>query len=61
MNQGASHLWPPSLPAKKLKRTREHDQNDYPIPVVSYYHPEQAGLWEPNLPIQATEAWMGAR
>jgi 1H-pyrrole-2-carbonyl-[peptidyl-carrier protein] brominase len=46
---------------KMLKRTREYDQNDYSVPIGSRYHPERAGLWEPNSPIETTEKWMGAR
>ncbi len=46
---------------KMLKRTREYDQNDYSVPIGSRYHPERAGLWEPNSPIETTETWMGAR
>ncbi len=46
---------------KMLKRTREYDQNDYSVPIGSRYHPERAGLWEPNSPVETTETWMGAR
>ena len=44
-----------------LKRTRDYHQDDYSIPIGSRYHSERAALWEPNSPIKATEAWMGAR
>jgi flavin-dependent dehydrogenase len=46
---------------KLLKRTRDYsDQDDYSVPIGSRFHPERAGLWEPNSPVEATEEWMKA-
>lgn len=44
---------------KMLKRERDYDHpDDYSIPIGSRYHPERAALWEPNSPVEGTEAWL---
>jgi flavin-dependent dehydrogenase len=43
-------------------RDRSYDgQDTYSVPIGSRFHPERSSLWEPNSPVESTEAWMGAR
>ena len=44
---------------KMLKRERGYDHSDdYSIPIGSRYHPERAGLWAPDSPVETTEEWL---
>jgi flavin-dependent dehydrogenase len=44
---------------KLLKRERLYeDDDDYSVPIGSRYHPERAGLWAPDSPVETTEEWM---
>jgi flavin-dependent dehydrogenase len=51
---------------KMLKREEERNrsyeaQDLYSMPIGSRFHPERSALWEPNAPVESTEAWMGPR
>jgi flavin-dependent dehydrogenase len=51
---------------KMLGRTEERersyqDGDIYSMPIGSRYHPERAPIWQPNSPIESTEAWLGPR
>ncbi len=43
---------------KMLKRERTYDTDDYSVPIGSRYHPERAGLWQAETPVETTEEWI---
>jgi flavin-dependent dehydrogenase len=43
-------------------REESYRQNGfYSVPIGSRFHPERASIWEPNSPVDTTEAWLGPR
>ena len=47
---------------REEERNRSYEAQDlYSMPIGSRFHPERSALWEPNAPVESTEAWMGPR